>query len=705
MFYSTELLNNPQHGVSTIWLASTVGFDLAGRKLSRKAVQQVEIQKACQTILRPGAPMALRLQSNLLFGVTRVFDKQYEYVLIDAEKIQSDLRTLSKADKHVMKRKRRANLLLLDDPNFDLSLDAQLPAFVVDDEANFLDSTPQSRRPSTRLTPLAGDSGFIFNNSSLNQLGSLDSAGNSHSLLDDLNFDIDFDADDQFPRLGSVIPPPSLSGKPAVGGSEPHIVTDDNMDDWLLDIDMDGTVRPHVDQPDLPDLRTVMPPPPLPQPRGDSSRAGTDLPGPQDDDEVMLVPSDEDDTAQVPQEGNSPQPPVAQIYDDIADPEQEIAAPARRGRGRPRLQIAPDNVTTISRQELKAWSDNYLELQEAKIAAKQKKAERVSPQTARQNIERMMFGFGVHNVGIAEGTTISAADGKRIPILNDDLVSIFAGDQLKTALFGPALPNPSPSIPQRRTADAADLDNDPEEAARRVRPRLSLEPPANQTQPQDPQIAELNRRVDEAELGRNTDLALPDLPSDTPWTRAPSAVPSSSAKGPGTRQGSHVSASPSARQVQISDIERLSSGGFQGGPAGFGSPNYLPSDNDNNLPPLAQSDDILLETQKGRGGGGGRLSQALDRDGSKFLEFAEVAARAKGVPRADGRVWVAFDDLLEEADRTRAIVTEAFFQVLRLATKDLIKVEQIDPPEGVIRMGIMLSDGDDDGDVPMVGGA
>ncbi|KAG6310823.1 hypothetical protein E4U44_005022 [Claviceps purpurea] len=62
-------------------------------KLNRKAIQGVNVPKACQKIIDPGAPLALRLQGNLLYGVSRVFSHQCNYVLSDAEKTQSDMMT------------------------------------------------------------------------------------------------------------------------------------------------------------------------------------------------------------------------------------------------------------------------------------------------------------------------------------------------------------------------------------------------------------------------------------------------------------------------------------------------------------------------------------------------------------------------------------------------------------------------------------
>ena len=52
----------------------------------------MNVQKACETILQPGAPIALRLQGSLLFGVSRVYSQQCAYVLTDAEKIQESMK-------------------------------------------------------------------------------------------------------------------------------------------------------------------------------------------------------------------------------------------------------------------------------------------------------------------------------------------------------------------------------------------------------------------------------------------------------------------------------------------------------------------------------------------------------------------------------------------------------------------------------------
>ena len=47
-------------------LVATLGSKSTLKKINRKAILDVNVPKACQAIQAPEAPMALRLQSNLL---------------------------------------------------------------------------------------------------------------------------------------------------------------------------------------------------------------------------------------------------------------------------------------------------------------------------------------------------------------------------------------------------------------------------------------------------------------------------------------------------------------------------------------------------------------------------------------------------------------------------------------------------------------
>lgn len=84
--------SGPFRLAATVGKGATTGKGLL-RRLTRKAVFEVNVPKACETIIDPGAPLALRLQGSLLYGVSRVFAQQCGYVLSDAEKTQSDMMT------------------------------------------------------------------------------------------------------------------------------------------------------------------------------------------------------------------------------------------------------------------------------------------------------------------------------------------------------------------------------------------------------------------------------------------------------------------------------------------------------------------------------------------------------------------------------------------------------------------------------------
>jgi len=78
-------------------LVSTIGLRSTTKKISRKAIQEVNVQKACETILQPGAPIALRLQGTLLYGLSRVYSQQCHYVLTDAERVQAHMKAFYNA--------------------------------------------------------------------------------------------------------------------------------------------------------------------------------------------------------------------------------------------------------------------------------------------------------------------------------------------------------------------------------------------------------------------------------------------------------------------------------------------------------------------------------------------------------------------------------------------------------------------------------
>ena len=54
----------------------------------------MDVPKACETVSNPEAPLALRLQGSLLFGLTRVYEQKCGYLLADIETARTSLRDM-----------------------------------------------------------------------------------------------------------------------------------------------------------------------------------------------------------------------------------------------------------------------------------------------------------------------------------------------------------------------------------------------------------------------------------------------------------------------------------------------------------------------------------------------------------------------------------------------------------------------------------
>jgi meiotic recombination protein REC8, fungi type len=65
--------------------------------VTRRAILDVDVSKACKAITEPDVPLALRLQGSLLYGVSRVFQQQCGYILSDLTTLKDNMRTTSVA--------------------------------------------------------------------------------------------------------------------------------------------------------------------------------------------------------------------------------------------------------------------------------------------------------------------------------------------------------------------------------------------------------------------------------------------------------------------------------------------------------------------------------------------------------------------------------------------------------------------------------
>ncbi|KZT02692.1 uncharacterized protein LAESUDRAFT_661292 [Laetiporus sulphureus 93-53] len=103
MFFTQELLEKRESGFGLLWLAATLGAKSSFKKLPRRSVLTADISQLCDLIAEPVEPLALRLSSNLMIGVARVYKVKQEMFLTDVttcynslKKAVQELNTLSK---------------------------------------------------------------------------------------------------------------------------------------------------------------------------------------------------------------------------------------------------------------------------------------------------------------------------------------------------------------------------------------------------------------------------------------------------------------------------------------------------------------------------------------------------------------------------------------------------------------------------------
>lgn len=577
---------------------------------------------------------------------------------------------------------RRDQLVIQDDPAFEL--DFKLPAFSLDDDGNVLIAqTNNTQKSSSQMSPLTGNGSSRSQRSPLGAFNISASPGGSGLHQLEIPFGLDSVSSQKF-RDG---------GLGNLGGDEEDQLVMD--DDWGIRIDDEGNVV-LADEPQLPQLPHLHSDPAAP-----NTQQNAPAPAAPEPDEMMIDAGDI-----LPEADAFPQRRSAHAV--IQETSSSAAAPVRRQRRK--VLIRPDAETMLTTAQIRAWSKDYADRSDT--ARKETRA--TTQAQARKHAYNLTFGFGIAHVGAPTG----------IPGLAHPLAQFFAGPALERSILGLTLKSPAGEEPphgHRRTSGET-FGTDPDDSSRRVRPRLTDTPQAGRGEEQehDAQIPPRDVVVDDdmavfdddgdLELGREAPGSSARRFSNVsaPWNRDGGSTHGSSARG------SAVKASgPGLRQVSASPLH----GRGGGGPAGLPAIERLSSDH---LPLPFESDGLLGPAQHdypsslGRVGeddeqqsGETRMQQqaALDQEGLRFLDFIRTAGRAKGGAGADdgydGRSWVEFDSLFEPQDATKAVVTQAFFHVLALATRDVIKVAQDDPievPFGPIRLGVLAGGEGEEGE-------
>ncbi|CAJ2503976.1 Uu.00g113700.m01.CDS01 [Anthostomella pinea] len=682
MFYSHEILTSHQYGVATIWLVATVGNRGGTKKVTRKAIQEVDVQKACGKILEPGAPIALRLQGNLLYGVSRVYNQQCSYMLTDAEKIRHHMNMFFKqfGGNHIdpeAGQARPENLLIGNDPDF--IPDMQLPRFDLD----ALVASQGTQKTSSQMSPLQDS--FLPGSTSPGRA---------------FDFQLDLGHSDSSGPRGSPFGLQGLSSaqKP---DDEPMLFTqEDEYDaaggDWGLMIDEHGNVI-EADDPvvvqDEPEL------PPLPHMEGEEhpqANVQHHEEQPILDEQGQPILDEQGDIIMMEEE---PLPEV-EAFPEAREPLEEDAPqvpPAQARRKRKARTIQADQATEIPRDVLRGWQDNYID----NCAIKPLRS--VAPAHVKKTAMLLTFGRGIGNIGQRIGQDIG------IPGASHPLFAMYSGDSLFTAITGMDIPEKPRG--RRRSASEA-IGDDEEQEERRVRPRLGVDEIEQQAlNAADEHIIDNDPFAAEnaMEVGREEERAMSEQHSSVmpmPWNRGSSLAPGSSIRKPGSAQKGRDISSPLGNRGSAQDIVRYS----DDAPMGFGGEDDFAlggfGSQDSSFDGMAVPEVNELQTKAGEDNvaeQNERLRATLDNEGHNFLGFIEDAVRDNGERRQDddfdiNRKWVAFDDLFVPCDTPRAMAAQAFYHTLCLTTKAKLYVEQYDgerhdEPFGPIFIGSKISGG------------
>ncbi|KAL7621560.1 R8 protein [Parahypoxylon ruwenzoriense] len=636
MFYSHEILTSRQYGVATIWLVATIGNRSSTKKVTRKAIQEVDVQKACGKIIEPGAPVALRLQGHLLYGVSRVYNQQCAYMLADVQKIQMHMHLFFKQfgtnqlDPDAGQT-RPENLLIMNDPDF--VPDMRLPRFDLD---ALVANSQATSKTSSQMSPP---------NTLLSGLGT---PGPSFPIRLSLQ-----NSASSAPQ-GSPFGLQGLSSSQKPEGGEMFLNQEEELDglgDWGMEIDGDGNIieleEPAItkDEPELP---------PLPRIGGEEARKVH-----QDqqniDEQGDFIMMDEARPGAPREPGVFSEHPPRDDHDAFLDDHHR--APARR-KIKPHI-VQNDEETQISKETLREWQKDYLEICGVKSSRKT-----VAVQ-ARTNAMLLTFGLGLGNVGQNIG----------VPGMIHPLAREFSGDSLFTAFTG--LEVPQPTHGRRRTS--SEFVDGGEQNERRVRQRLSedVDQQGRGLEGGDVFDQGAERRLSSPEVGREAQAPMSDHPSSgipLPWNRGSSAVPGSSVRG--SAQKGRILSSPLGNRGDVQDIVRYS----DDAPMGLGDDGI----DIGGLQSLDSSFNAGLQTHGDQGGEQKPRewkAPDIDAEAQNFLSFMDSEIRDNGERRLEedfdeDRKWVAFDDVFIPRETPRATAAQAFYHTLCLASKGKVDVEQ-----------------------------
>ncbi|KAL4917694.1 Rec8 like protein-domain-containing protein [Aspergillus aurantiobrunneus] len=656
MFYSHEILTSPEHGVATVWLVATLGARSISRRLNRKTIQDVDVPKACCVIMDPVVPMALRLQSNLLYGVSRVYSQQCGYTLLDVQamhdRMRQMLRSVPAGGLDPIAGKARPDQLVLPyDPSF--LPENNLPGLGLDFSKLNRSLGENASQQSSVFSPHTPD---------LSQ-----SAVSSSSVLR-----LNLPSDDNILRdMGGFSSEAGIASSVHGGLDFGRLMASSlNEDGGVLlqpdfEFDEDGNII---------ELGVRQ-----------QSEGRARLPLLADEDVEMAITNEPARPSRQGIQFGIGDDPVIELED--TENRNVVTAPQRQ---RAHKTLASDEQTALRNADLAHMNDGYM--RNMAVATKHKRQKKV-PTQAKKNAAYWVFGLGIGRVGAGVGT------GRIIHPLH-----FFSGDELYTTLV------PANSARKRHSED------DLESETRRVRAREGDDAHMDRME----MVDDNNFWKEDVELGRRASPALhDDSSSQMPWNITASVqssrheasaanifrgfgsvsdfssrgIPESAASfgreasvgisGTGRVQNRLTSASPLAGRGFPYDIDTLSIPGHHGEDLdnleGFDLSHYLDGnpmgDSNSNAGTGHQPYTSQQEMQNSL------TESVMDQEALNFLDF--LAAKINSLKQAEETesspvgTEIAFSTLLSPQNTSPAVATHGLMHILALATKGFLSVRQV----------------------------
>ncbi|QQK44417.1 Rad21/Rec8-like protein, N-terminal [Penicillium digitatum] len=648
MFYSHEILTSPEHGVATIWLVATLGSRSIARRLNRKAILDVDVPNACRVIINPDAPMALRLQGSLLYGLSRVYNQQCGYTLLDTQtmhdKMVSKLKIIPGSGLDPAAGKTRpSNLILPYDPSF--FPETALPGLDID-LSYFTATTDDSSSQLSGLwtkSPNSGLSGTSRHSSLHLELPSDDVLGEGTILgIDEINRPAQ--KTDAFHNMTGLEP----------ANEEGVLLQPD------FEFDEDGNIIELGDRGKIPPVRksTVG----LRESEGlkDNQQRQLYEDSMQNDNEEVRLTETNDMMELDTQTAGLTIPQTNEGLDGFEET-IEIEVTKKRRVRRPK-EIISDDTTALRNMTMAQWPNGYVA--NMTYAMKQKQQNKI-PAISKKNAAFWVFGQGIGSVGVGLGM-----DHEAHPL------RLFSGESLFEAVGG---------YPRRegrkRSADDSEISE-----RRRVR--------AREEQTEYLSRENIDRLNMEVEVGRDAPSSLfDDHSSQMPWNATASIQSSrqrhrfgslSELSSQGRKARSRLtSASPLAGRSYLGGQDRLSLellGDFEDD---LNLTQYLEGE-------LATDREKISSLSPSKRSALERAKSTLDRESLNFIDFMKTKMGATEKSNAGNRVSpnsnesssvaarleTTFANLLPPGSTTRAVATQALMNILTLATKGVLHVHQ-----------------------------